>query len=183
MDHHSSWTPCSGLQDQAFHGAEWPSSPQDSPCDSGVQYAAAPGFKFRCLGRNRSALCQPRSGVWQPAAALQPACLAGAVGARPCLLVSGLTCHSGFSQEKIWGLGLPILAIQRFVQVFILAWLCSFAVFFLISLQLKIKSLYPSKPSCCWIIQRAFPENGLHQTGSPKIVCCSIFTSATDTRH
>lgn len=153
--------------------------------NSEVQYAAAPGFKFGCLSRNWSALCQPWSRAGQAAATLQRACFAGAVRARPChawpTCLTGLTHRSSFTQEKIWGLGLTVIVIQYFVQVFILAYLCSFAIFFLISLQLKIWGLYPSKPFCCWIIRGAFPESGLHQTGSLKIVYCSIFTSATET--
>lgn len=100
-----------------------------------------------------------------------------------CLLISGLPRHSGFTQEKILCWGLTTLVIQYFVQLFILAQLCSFAIFFLMLLQLEIKGHYSSKPSCCWMIQGAFPESGLHQPGSLKIIYCSIFTSATNTHH
>lgn len=98
-----------------------------------------------------------------------------------CLLISGLPCNSAFTQEKILCWGLTTLVIQYFVQLFILAQLCSFAVFFVMLLQLEIKDLYSKKPSCCWMIRGAFPESGLHQPMSLKIIYCSIFTSATDT--
>lgn len=100
-----------------------------------------------------------------------------------CLLISGIPRHSGFTQEKILCWGLTTSVIQYFVWLFILAQLCSFAIFFLMLLQLEIKGLYSSKPSCSWVFQGAFPESGLHQIRSLKIIYCSIFTSATNTHH
>lgn len=93
----------------------WPSSPQDLLHDSGLRYAAAPRLILKHLGRNQSALNQPKSRIWQATATLQNACFAGAVPGLPAyfwsptsfwfhpgedfMLGTGNSCHSVFCTD------------------------------------------------------------------------------------